>query len=69
MVARDRPVEQREQVEVVDRQIDRARLAGLDRGAPVEDQAQALQPGLADLVDLGEPGEDVGEAGLARSRR
>ncbi len=53
MVGRDRPVEQREQGEVVDREIDRARLAGLDRGAPVEDQGQALEPGAADRVDLG----------------
>ena len=63
----DRPVDQREEGELVAREVEADRLAGLERGALREEQRQALQAGLADVVDLGVAGDDIGEAGLRAS--
>ncbi len=65
----DRPVDQREEGELVARRIEADRLAGFERGALREEQRQALQAGLADAVDLGVAGDDVGEARLQRRFR
>ena len=48
---RDRPVDQREERELVARRIEPDRLAGFERGALRQEQREALQPGLADVVD------------------
>ena len=69
MVGRDRPVEQREQSEIVGGDVDRHRVRGLDRGPHRQDAGQALEPGLALLVDVRLPGQHVGEAGLGASAR
>ena len=44
MIGPDRPIEQREQVQVVDGEIDAARVAGLDRGAPVDTRLRPSRP-------------------------
>ena len=62
----DRPIDQRKEGKLVAREIEADRLAGLERGALGEKQGEALQPGLADAVDLGVAGDDVGEPGLQR---
>ena len=62
----DRPVDQREERQLVARDVEADRLAGFERGALREEQRQALQAGLADAVDLGVAGDDVGEPGLDR---
>ena len=60
-----RPVEQREEHELVTLDIDFHRRRRLDRGAAVEHVGQAGEPG-ADLgVDLGDAGADIGEVELA----
>src|SRR5262249_15587735 len=41
-------------------------LARLERGALREEQGEALKPGLADAVDLGVAGDDVGKPCLER---
>ena len=65
MVGRDRPVEQREQSEVVGGDVDRPGIGGLDRGAHREHAGQALEAGLALAVDVGPAGHDIGQPGLA----
>ena len=70
----DRPVDQREERQLVAREVEPDRLAGFERGALREEQRQALQAGLADVVDLGVAGDDIGEPRLEgrpswRSRR
>ena len=62
----DRPVDQREERELVARRIEPDRLAGFERGALREEQREALQARLADVVDLGIAGDDVGEARVGR---
>ena len=57
----DRPVDQRIERELVARRIEPDRLAGLERGALRQEQGEALQAGLADTIDLGIAGDDVGE--------
>ena len=59
-----RPVEQREEDQLVVLDIDRHRVAGLDRGAPVEDVVEADETGAALVVDLGVAGPDIGEMQL-----
>ena len=63
----DRPVDQREEGELVARDVEADRLAGFERGALGEKQREALQAGLADVVDLGVAGDDIGEVGLDAS--
>ena len=60
----DRPVDQREERELVARRIEPDRLAGFQRGALREEQREALQAELAEIVDLGVAGDDVGEPRL-----
>ena len=62
----DRPVDQREERKLVAGDVEPDRLAGFERGALREEQGQALQAGLADAVDLGVAGDDVGEPRLDR---
>ena len=62
----DRPVDQRKERKLVAGDVEADRLAGLERGALGEEQREALQAGLADAVDLGVAGDDVGEPRLDR---
>ncbi len=47
-------------------QVDRHRVAGLDRGAAGQHLGQAAQALLGHPVDLRHPGLDVGQVGLGR---
>ena len=60
-IRHDRPVDQREERKLVARRVEPDRLAGFERGALREEQRQPLQARLADVVDLGIAGDDVGE--------
>src|SRR6266540_1742435 len=62
----DRPIDQGIERKLVARGVETDRLARLERGALGEEQGEALQPGLADAVDLGVAGDDVGEPRLER---
>ena len=62
----DRPVDQREERQLVAGGIEPDRIAGFERGALREKQREALQAGLADVVDLGVAGDDIGEPRLDR---
>ncbi len=60
----DRPVDQREEGELVARRIDADGIAGLQRGALGQEQRQPVHPRLDDGVDVGIARHDIGEAGL-----
>ena len=60
----DRPVDQREERELIAADIDADRIAGLERGALGQKQGQALQAGFAHGIRLGVAGHDIGEVGL-----
>ena len=66
-VFRHRPIEDREEGQVVVVDVDAHRLAGLERGARGEHLAQSGQALAARLVDLRIAGDDISEMGLERS--
>ncbi len=62
----ERPVDQRIEGKLVAGGIEPHRLARLERGALRQEQGEALEPGLADAVDLRIAGDDIGEPRLER---
>ncbi len=62
----DRPVDQREEGQLVALDVDGHRLGRLHRGARRERLAQTGEPGLGDAVDVRVAGGDVGEPRLQR---
>ena len=65
-IGHDRPVDQREERQFVARDVEADRLAGFERGVLGQKYRQALQAGLADGVDFGVAGDDIGEVGFDR---
>ena len=66
---RDRPVEEREERQLVGLQIDRHRVGRLDRGARGKASATGPRsPACATLVELRVAGDDMGQDDLARRR-
>ena len=57
----DRPIDQRKERQFVVGDIEADRIAGLERGALRQEQRQSRKPGLADGIDLGVAGDDIGE--------
>src|SRR5229473_485146 len=66
-VRHHRPIDQRKKCKLVAADVDPDRLARLERGTLRQEQGQALQPGLAGGVDIGVPGDHVGEPRLQRA--
>src|SRR5579864_1649493 len=66
---RDGPIDQRIKRQLVARDIEADRVAGLERGALGEEERQAGEAGFADIVDLGIAGDHIGELGLERRGR
>ncbi len=63
----DRPVDQRKEGQFVARDVEADRLAGLRaRCAAPRNSVSPAEPGLADSVDLGVAGDDIGEPRLQR---
>lgn len=63
MLGWHRPVEEREDGELVDGRIDRHGVAGLDRGPLFQHAAEAEEPGAAALVEVGDASLDIAEPG------
>ncbi len=59
----DRPIEKREEGEVVGLQVHPQGPQLLGGGAPVQDEAEAVEPRLAQPVQLGVAGAHIGELG------
>ena len=66
LVGIDRPVDQRVEGKLVGGDVDRRRLARLERGAVGEIHGKALEAGAAGLVELRVAGHDIGELRLRR---
>ncbi len=65
----DRPIDQRIERKLVVRDVEADRIARFERGALREKQCKPGKAGLADRVDVGIAGDDIGELGFERRLR